>query len=158
MRHTSTQRIYHRGEWIDARVYERGGLSAGDTINGPAIITQADSTSLVLPGYAAEVDGFQNLVLKPRQEATARRERADSPIVIDIIENALKNIRAEQDAVIFRAAMSTVIREEHDSFPLLADDRGRMLAGQFGWPLAEFFERYPKEDLRPGDVLMATSP
>lgn len=158
VRNTSMQRVYHRGEWIDARVYERGGLSAGDTINGPAIITQADSTSLVLPGYAAEVDGFQNLVLKPRKEATGRRERADSPIVIDIVENALKNIRAEQDAVIFRAAMSTVIREEHDSFPLLADDRGRMLAGQFGWPLAEFFERYPKEDLRPGDVLMLNDP
>ena len=85
----------------------------------------------------------------PSRRRDGRARPGESPIVIDIIENALKNIRREMDAVIFRAAMSTVIREEHDSFPLLADDRGRMLAGQFGWPLDEFFaEQYPLKDAR----------
>ena len=79
------------------------------------------------------MDAHLNLVIG-RPPAGARHEQAESPIVIDIVENALKNIRREMDAVIFRAAMSTVIREEHDSFPLLADEHGRMLAGQFGWP------------------------
>jgi 5-oxoprolinase (ATP-hydrolysing) len=153
----SRHRIYHRGRWLEADVYDRARLSPGHRIEGPAIVTQVDTTTLVLPGYSAEVDEHSNLLIKQRA-VLERQDQAQSPIVIDIIENALKNIRAEQDAVIFRAALSTVIREEHDSFPLLTDDQGRMLAGQFGWPLAEFFEKYPKEDLRPGDVLMLNDP
>jgi len=151
------QRVYHRGAWIDAAVYERPRLVPGDEISGPAIVVQTDATSLILPGYTASVDAHLNLVLPQPAEARLA-DQTDSPIVIDIIENALKNIRAEQDAVIFRAALSTVIREEHDSFPLLTDDQGRMMAGQFGWPLAEFFEKYPKEDMHPGDVVMLNDP
>jgi N-methylhydantoinase A len=31
--------------------------------NGPAIVEQADTTTLVLPGWRARVDGLGNLVL-----------------------------------------------------------------------------------------------
>ena len=156
-RPAGSQPVYHRGAWIEASVYERSQLTPGTEIEGPAIVVQTDATTLILPGYKAIVDDQLNLVV-PQPPAAKTADQSESPIVIDIIENALKNIRAEQDAVIFRAALSTVIREEHDSFPLLTDDQGRMLAGQFGWPLDEFFEKYPKEDLRPGDVLMLNDP
>jgi 5-oxoprolinase (ATP-hydrolysing) len=154
----SEQQIYHRGAWHRAAVYDRARLGPGHSIEGPAIVCQTDSTSLILPGYSATVDDHLNLVIASPAERRQVSDQSASPIVIDIIENALKNIRAEQDAVIFRAALSTVIREEHDSFPLLTDDQGRMIAGQFGWPLAEFFERYPKSELHPGDVLMLNDP
>ena len=55
--------------------------------------------------------------------------------MIEIIENTLRIVRREMDAVIFRASISPMIRETHDSYPLVADRNGRMLAGQFGWPL-----------------------
>jgi 5-oxoprolinase (ATP-hydrolysing) len=153
-----TQRIYRNGEWLDAALIDRALLGAGHRLEGPAIVVQKDSTTVVLPGAVVEVDERLNLVIRQAAEP-ATRDQAESPIVIDIIENALKNIRREMDAVIFRAAMSTVIREEHDSFPLLSDDQGRMLAGQFGWPLEEFFAtQYPLEDLEPGDVLMLNDP
>jgi N-methylhydantoinase A/oxoprolinase/acetone carboxylase beta subunit/N-methylhydantoinase B/oxoprolinase/acetone carboxylase alpha subunit len=153
-----TQRIYRTGDWLEAAVYDRERLAPGQLVEGPAIVVQADSTTLVLPGSTATVDEWLNLVIR-QTVAAEERERFDSPIVIDIIENALKNIRREMDAVIFRAAMSTVIREEHDSFPLLADAQGRMLAGQFGWPLSEFFAtQFPKDELGPGDVLMLNDP
>ena len=42
----------------------------------------------------------------------------------DIIEGALKSARYEMDAVLFRSAMSPVIREQHDEFPMLTDPRG----------------------------------
>jgi 5-oxoprolinase (ATP-hydrolysing) len=153
-----TQRIYHDGEWLEAALYDRSLLAPGHRVTGPAIVLQKDSTTLVLPGSAAETDDRLNIVIRRSQELLPR-ERTESPIVIDIIENALKNIRREMDAVIFRAAMSTVIREEHDSFPLLCDEHGQMLAGQFGWPLEEFFAtQYKLEDLEPGDVLMLNDP
>jgi N-methylhydantoinase A/oxoprolinase/acetone carboxylase beta subunit/N-methylhydantoinase B/oxoprolinase/acetone carboxylase alpha subunit len=153
-----TQRIYRGGQWFEATLYDRSLLGVGHRVDGPAIFVQTDSTTVVLPGSVAEVDERLNLVIRQKAEVVTR-DQAESPIVIDIIENALKNIRREMDAVIFRAAMSTVIREEHDSFPLISDDQGRMLAGQFGWPLNEFFaEQYPLEELEPGDVLMLNDP
>lgn len=155
--HDSWRSIYYRGEWLQARLHHRTALHTGDRIEGPAIIVQIDSTTLVLPNHEAEVDARQNLIIRP-SVTRAKTEQSESPIVIDIIENALKNIRREMDAVIFRAAMSTVIREEHDSFPLIADEHGQMIAGQFGWHLEEFFKQYPKERLKSGDVLILNDP
>ena len=44
-------------------VYERSALEAGNTIRGPAIVVQGDTTSLVLPDLAAEVDKYGNLLI-----------------------------------------------------------------------------------------------
>jgi len=38
-------------------------------------------------------------------------------VTVDIIENALRNVRVEMDAVLFRTAMSPGIREQGDCFP-----------------------------------------
>ena len=54
------------------------------------------------------------------------------PITLDIVENALRNARKEMDAVLFRTAMSPGIREQHDAFPMIANQEGKMVVGQFG--------------------------
>ena len=46
---------------------------------------------------------------------------AIDPVTLDIIEGALKSARYEMDAVLFRSAMSPVIREQHDEFPMIAN-------------------------------------
>ena len=56
-------------------------------------------------------------------------EQDVDPVTLDIIENALRNARHEMDAVLFRSAMSPVIREQHDEFPMITDPRGRMVVG-----------------------------
>ena len=53
-------------------------------------------------------------------------------VTLDLIENALKNARWEMDAVLFRTAMSPGIREQHDEFPMIANNDGKMVVGQFG--------------------------
>ena len=42
--------------------YERTGLLAGNRIEGPAVVSQLDSTTIIPPGAQAEVDRFGNLV------------------------------------------------------------------------------------------------
>ena len=61
------------------------------------------------------------------------------------------------DAVLFRSAMSPVIREQHDEFPMLTDPRGRMIVGQFGSYVAQML-REKKFDLSPGDVILQSDP
>ena len=79
------------------------------------------------------------------------------PVTLDIIEGALKNARYEMDAVLFRSAMSPVIREQHDEFPMLTDPRGRMVVGQFGAYINEMMADWDR-GVYPGDVILTSDP
>jgi N-methylhydantoinase A len=46
-----------------AGVFKRDDLRPGDRINGPAIITEYSSTTLVLPGWTVETDPWLNLII-----------------------------------------------------------------------------------------------
>jgi len=78
-------------------------------------------------------------------------------VTLEIIENTLRMVRHEMDAVMFRASISPMIRETHDTYPLVADRNGRMLVGQFGSYLTAFFEELD-EELAPGDVIIQNDP
>jgi len=52
--------------WIETRVYERGKIPPLATIEGPAVIEEPTSTSLVRGGYRAKVDKYGNLVIEAR--------------------------------------------------------------------------------------------
>ncbi len=62
------------------------------------------------------------------------REHDIDKVTLDIIENALKNIRDEMDRVLVTTAVSPIIREQADEFPLIADRKGRMIVGQSAAP------------------------
>ena len=47
-----------------AAIYARERLGAGARIDGPAILTQLDATTLLLPGQAGIVDRFGNLIVE----------------------------------------------------------------------------------------------
>ena len=50
---------------VDCPVYDRYKLASGHKITGPAIIEEADSTTVIHPGYRAIVDEYGNLFLSP---------------------------------------------------------------------------------------------
>ena len=85
-----------------------------------------------------------------------QRQKVDS-ITLDIIENALRNARAEMDAVLFRTAMSPGIREQHDAFPMIANADGKMIVGQFGSFLWGFMQGY-EGTIEEGDVFLTNDP
>ena len=78
-------------------------------------------------------------------------------ITVDIIENALRNARYEMDAMLFRTALSPVIREQHDSFPMICDADGKMIVGQFGSYIPGLLRDYD-EDIEDGDVILINDP
>ena len=49
----------------DAPHYARERLQSGDRIRGPAVVLQMDSTTVIPPGWRAEVDPYGNLVMEP---------------------------------------------------------------------------------------------
>ena len=67
------------------------------------------------------------------------------------------NVRFEMDEVVRRAAMSPMIREQHDEFPMVCDRHGRMVVGQFGSYIPGIVERLGG-DIRQGDVILFNDP
>ncbi|MDB2691152.1 hydantoinase/oxoprolinase family protein [Luminiphilus sp.] len=58
-------RFFYEGQWHEAAIFDRSGLGALDAIMGPAIVSEMDSTTVVLPGYSATVDSVGNLLIQP---------------------------------------------------------------------------------------------
>ena len=58
-------RFFYEGDWHEAGIYDRGRLGAEDVVAGPAIVSEMDSTTVVLPGYSATVDAVGNLLIQP---------------------------------------------------------------------------------------------
>ena len=82
---------------------------------------------------------------------------APNKVTLDIIENALRNARHEMDTVLFRSAMSPVIREQHDGFPMICMPDGRMVVGQFGSYVSGFIATW-KRGIHEGDVFLVSDP
>jgi N-methylhydantoinase A len=54
-----------QGDFVPTAIYDRTQLKAGHRIEGPAIVEEIDSTTLVQPGFQVEVDRYGNLLISP---------------------------------------------------------------------------------------------
>jgi N-methylhydantoinase A len=57
--------VYFAGRDFETPVYGRDALGVADRLEGPAVIEQLDSTTLVWPGQSLCVDGHGQLLLGP---------------------------------------------------------------------------------------------
>ncbi len=62
------QRVFMDGESYEAKVYDREKLEAGNIVVGPAIITEMDSTTIILVGHHGTIDDFGNIVIRPTDD------------------------------------------------------------------------------------------
>ena len=62
----SVRQVYfaEEGSYVDCPIFDRYKLGAGCRVDGPAIVEEMDSTTLVHPGYGARVDPFGNLLIQ----------------------------------------------------------------------------------------------
>jgi len=57
-------KIFHGEAWLDCPRYTAEALTEGQRIVGPAVIEGHTATTWVAPGWAAELDGADNLILR----------------------------------------------------------------------------------------------
>lgn len=62
------QRIAFASGDAEVPVYDRTKLGRGTRFDGPAVVTQLDATTLILPGQTAEVDKYGSIVVKEGQQ------------------------------------------------------------------------------------------
>lgn len=60
-----THRIYFEesGSYVDTPVYDRGVLGPGAALQGPAVVVQLDTTTIIHPGQTVSVDDHANLLI-----------------------------------------------------------------------------------------------
>ena len=56
--------IASAGGPLRARIYDRSRLGAGDIVAGPAVLTQLDATTLLLPGQSGTVHPLGSLIVR----------------------------------------------------------------------------------------------
>jgi len=60
------------GRFVDVPVYDRYALAPGATVPGPAVVEEAEATTLVWPGDQLSVDARQNLIISAGAAGGAR--------------------------------------------------------------------------------------
>ena len=73
---------------VETPIYERSAVPAGTVLDGPAIIDQLDSTTLVPPGWRAEVDEWLNIRMHDVSDVAADVAKAQGEWYKAAVANA----------------------------------------------------------------------
>ncbi len=163
-----TVRMYSDGEWHATPVFDRDELAPGDRIDGPAIIIEANATTVVEPGWRAETTKLGHLVLsrvKPRPARLAAGTQAD-PVMLEIFNNLFMSIAEQMGATLANTSFSVNIKERLDFSCAVFDRDGGLIAnaphmpvhlGSMGESIQTVIEEN-RDTMRPGDVYALNAP
>jgi 5-oxoprolinase (ATP-hydrolysing) len=161
-------RIYADSQWRDTPVYDRETLVPGDLVDGPAIIIEANATTVVDDGWQAETTALGHLVLsriKPRPRRMAAGTRAD-PVMLEIFNNLFMSIAEQMGATLANTSYSVNIKERLDFSCAVFDRDGGLIANAPHMPvhlgsMGESIQVVIRENLdsmKPGDVYALNAP
>ena len=159
------------GRFLPHRVYDRSALAVGSTVEGPAIIEEPESTTIVGDGARVRVDPSGSLIVSlPREgvhHEAGTREKLD-PVTLEMLWRRIGSSVDELAAALVRTSFSTVVRDVADYACAVFDAHGRLLvrstdstpgiAGGLKPMLEHMLEVYPPSQLREGDVLIGNDP
>ncbi|HEY8554194.1 MAG TPA: hydantoinase B/oxoprolinase family protein, partial [Burkholderiales bacterium] len=164
----ATVRMYSGGRWHDTALYRRDDLRPGDVLAGPAIIAEQNATTVVEPGWAAEVTPRNHLVLTrvaPRPRRRALGTAAD-PVMLEVFNNLFMNIAEQMGLRLANTAYSVNIKERLDFSCAIFDAEGNLIAnaphipvhlGSMGESIRTVI-RENRATMRPGDVYVLNDP
>lgn len=167
-----TVRMYAEGAdgaeaWHDAGLFLRDNLQPGATITGPAVIAEANATTVVEPGWQALLAASGSLELK-RVQARATRHALGTqvdPVMLEVFNNLFMNIAEQMGLRLQNTAVSVNIKERLDFSCALFDAAGQLIANAPHMPvhLGSMSESIQtviagNPEMRPGDVYVLNDP
>ncbi len=156
------------GNWHSTPVFERASMGSGSRINGPAIIVEATTTTVVEWGWRAEITPGLDLLLSrtlPRPGKFAVGTAAD-PMLLELFNNMFMSIAEQMGAVLQNSAYSVNIKERLDFSCAVFDGDGRLVAnaphvpvhlGSMGEAVRAIIRRRGAE-IRSGEVYALNDP
>ena len=149
-------------------VFRREALRPGDRIDGPAVIAEANATTVVEPGWRAEVTRLDHLVLErvaPRPRTTAIGTNVD-PVMLEIFNSLFMSIAEQMGFALANTAYSVNIKERLDFSCALFDPDGNLIANAPHMPvhlgsMGESIKTVIRENrrtMKPGNVYVLNAP
>ena len=154
------------GQQLDIAFYDRADLRLGAPLDGPAVIVDPHSTTVVEPGWAATVAPTGELMLHrvaPRPGAAVGTE-AD-PVMLEIFNNLFSNVAEQMGVALENTAASVNIKERLDFSCAVFDPDGELVAnaphmpvhlGSMDMSVKAVIARHP--DMAPGDAFVTNAP
>ena len=122
--------ILSGGKRHDAPLYVREQLAIGQELPGPAIIAEKNATTIVEPGWNAQVTPLNHLLLTrviARDVHYAVGTRAD-PVMLEVFNNLFMSIAEQMGLRLANTAYSVNIKERLDFSCALFDAEGNLIA------------------------------
>ncbi|MGB4058928.1 MAG: hydantoinase B/oxoprolinase family protein [Burkholderiaceae bacterium] len=163
-----TVRMYSGGAWHNTALVVREDLRPGDVVAGPAIIAEKNATTVVEPGWAANLTCFDHLALvriEERAAVFAAGTRVD-PVLLEVFNNLFMNIAEQMGLQLQNTAHSVNIKERLDFSCALFDAAGHLIANAPHMPvhlgsMGESIQTVIKDNagrMAPGDVYALNDP
>ncbi|CUA98127.1 hydantoinase B/oxoprolinase family protein [Thiomonas bhubaneswarensis] len=159
--------VFLRGARHDAALVQRERCTAGQHVDGPAIVAAPNTTVVVEPGWQARITAQGHLELaRVEQRAEARSGTAVDPVLLEVFNNLFMNIAEQMGAQLQNTAVSVNIKERLDFSCALFDGQGHLIAnaphmpvhlGSMGESIRTVIERNAGQ-MQPGDVFMLNDP
>jgi 5-oxoprolinase (ATP-hydrolysing) len=164
---SETVRVYAGGSWRDAPLCHRERMRPGDTVTGPAIIAEANATTVVDDGWQSTMTQSGHL-LAERVVAPAGPDAGTEadPVLLEIFNNLFMSIAEQMGFRLEATAQSVNIRERLDFSCALFDPDGNLVAnaphipvhlGSMGTTVKEVIRRRAG-GMKPGDVYAVNDP
>ncbi|WP_322470488.1 hydantoinase B/oxoprolinase family protein [Hydrogenophaga sp. SNF1] len=163
-----TVRLYAEGQWQDAALVVREDLRPGDVIPGPAIIAEKNATTVVEPGWEAQLTALDHLVLERRVPRAARHAVGTTvdPVLLEVFNNLFMNIAEQMGLQLQNTAYSVNIKERLDFSCALFDAEGNLIANAPHMPvhlgsMGESIKTVIRKNagrMQPGDVYVLNDP
>ena len=160
--------MYSGGTWVQTGLYQRDRIAVGDLIAGPAIIAEANATTIVEAGWQAEVTPRNHLVLRRVVALPARRAIGTSadPVMLEIFNNLFMSIAEQMGLRLQNTAYSVNIKERLDFSCAIFDADGNLIANAPHMPvhlgsMGESIKTVMRENagrMQAGDVYMLNDP
>ncbi len=163
-----TARLFTGGRRYEAPVFVRESLPPATVVEGPAVLCEPTSTTVVEPGWRAEVLAGSDLLLRrssPPARPSADPERV-SPLLLEVFNSLFMSIAEQMGATLANTAVSVNIKERLDFSCAVFDAEGGLVAnaphlpvhlGSMGASVQAVLERH-RGELRPGDAWLLNSP
>ncbi|MBL8258306.1 MAG: hydantoinase B/oxoprolinase family protein [Candidatus Competibacteraceae bacterium] len=164
----ATIRLHFAGDETDAPLYRRDDLRPGDRFAGPAIIIEAGATTLIAPGWRADVTDRGDLVLarhRPQPRPLALGAEVD-PIRLELFNNLFMAVAEQMGVTLANTAHSVNIKERLDFSCALFDPDARLVANAPHIPVhlgsmgeaVRALVRAKGGRFQPGDVYASNAP
>ncbi|PHQ68899.1 MAG: 5-oxoprolinase [Sneathiella sp.] len=160
--------VFGGGEWRDCAFFDRDTLSVGAKVDGPAVIVETTGTTVIEPGWQAEMTNRGHLILQRVQEISRIKAIGTDvdPVMLEIFNNLFMNVAEQMGTVLEKTAYSVNIKERLDFSCAVFDLHGDLIANAPHMPvhlgsMSESIKsviRKHRSAMKAGDVFVLNAP